>query len=101
MCVDCLPEGETLALAKRVPCHIFRHSSAAQLLESGCDIRTDQERLGHEDVKTPPVLTGSPDPARDMTEGLQQFVHARIVCWGQARRPYHNAVNPLSINMWR
>ncbi len=33
-------------------CHTFRHSFATQFLESGCDVRTVQELLGHKNVKT-------------------------------------------------
>lgn len=44
-------------LAKRATCHTFRHSFATQLLESGYDIRTVQELLGHKDVKTAMVYT--------------------------------------------
>ena len=44
-------------LAKRATCHTFRHSFAAQLLESGYDIRTVQELLGHKDVKTTMIYT--------------------------------------------
>lgn len=44
-------------LMKRVTCHAFRHTFATQLLESGYDIRTVQELLGHSDVKTMQIYT--------------------------------------------
>ena len=44
-------------IVKPASCHTFRHSFATRLLEKGVDIRTVQEYLGHQNVKTTEIYT--------------------------------------------
>jgi integron integrase len=49
--------AKATGIDKPVGCHTFRHCFATHLLESGADIRTVQELLGHSDVQTTMIYT--------------------------------------------
>jgi len=49
--------ADDAGISKRVTCHTLRHSFATHLLQSGTDIRTIQDLMGHKDLNTTMIYT--------------------------------------------
>jgi integron integrase len=88
-------------IAKKVNCHTFRHSAATHWRNGGVDIRTVQELLGHNDVRTTMIYTHvTEESARRVVSPLDAISHALVepqpeVCAEDIPKQAHE-VSPMS-----